>query len=614
MNLNANNQSWLICRMAVFIMLPLMILSSALGQASICAQVKIQILQQLTLERQAFEAAMTINNGLAGVPLTSIGVNVTLADQNGNYVRATSDPNDLTAKFFIRLQTGSSIPATIPGNTTSTTTWLIIPTIGAAGSNPQGTLYSVGATLNYISGGQSNVVQVSSATINVLPLPNLTLDYFLPDQVYGDDPDTQSFVELVVPFSLGVRVKNTGYGTANNVAIQSAQPQIIDNKLGLLVAFQIIGSEVNGQPATPSLLASFGDIQPNHSGVGRWIMTSSLSGRFISFTASFTHADDLGGRLTSLIQNTGIVTHLLVQDVLVDLPGRDGIRDFLALDGNTMRVYESQNADNVVADKSGNSSIGTGASGAYTITTTPSSGFSYIKLTDPVSGQQDLLRATRANGKAINTNNAWLSKTYDVNGKHWNYFVNMFDVNNTAGASDTLQYVPSAGVSNRPPHLYPISDWTISSGNYLSFPIIASDPDGNSLTYSFVSTPPAGVTLNPTTGLFQWQPTQAQRGSSNVFTVQVTDNGTPSLSDTGSFKVVVKGNSAPALTNVPDFYANALELISFKCRASDSDLPANILTFTLGAGAPQGSRINPTNGIFSWNPSRDQAAPRTSSR
>ena len=87
------------------------------------------------------------------------------ADANGTYVRATSDPNDLTAKFFIRLETGSSIPGSILGDSSSTITWLIIPARGAAGVTPQGQLYSVGATLSYLSGGQSNVVQVSPATI-----------------------------------------------------------------------------------------------------------------------------------------------------------------------------------------------------------------------------------------------------------------------------------------------------------------------------------------------------------------------------------------------------------------------------------------------------------------
>ena len=49
---------------------------SAFSQESVCAQVKIEIPQQLTLEREAFEATMTINNGVVGAALDNISVDV----------------------------------------------------------------------------------------------------------------------------------------------------------------------------------------------------------------------------------------------------------------------------------------------------------------------------------------------------------------------------------------------------------------------------------------------------------------------------------------------------------------------------------------------------------
>ncbi|MFO7861322.1 MAG: hypothetical protein R6U41_08880, partial [Desulfosalsimonas sp.] len=39
---------------------------------SICAVVKIEIRQELTLERQAFDAHMKINNGLTGMQLENV--------------------------------------------------------------------------------------------------------------------------------------------------------------------------------------------------------------------------------------------------------------------------------------------------------------------------------------------------------------------------------------------------------------------------------------------------------------------------------------------------------------------------------------------------------------
>ena len=506
-----------------------------MGQESVCAQVKIEILQQLTMEREAFEGRMTINNGLTGVNLDQITVDVTFADKSGAVVRATSDANDLTAKFYIRLQDGSSIPAIIAGGTSARILWLIIPAKGAAGQSPQGELYSVGATLHYRSGGQSQDVQVSPATITVKPLPDLTLDYFLPSEVYGDDPFTD-VIESPVPFSLGVRVQNTGYGIARNLRIESAQPKIVDNKLGLLVDFRIQGSEVNGLPATASLLANFGDIQPNRSGVARWVMTSTLSGRFVEFTANYTHADELGGELTSLFSTNGIHTHFLVHDVLVDLPGRDGIKDFLAKDGEALRVYESENTDTLANDLSASSSI-SGSQGRYTVSTAPSSGFIFIKQSDPLGGTQQLRSATRGDGKALNAANAWLSKTQDRNTHQWSYFANVFDVNNTAGLPYTLQFEAAAGQTNRPPALDPINHLVVYVGYFLSFPITAFDPDANRLTFSLVSGP-TNATLNPATGLFQWRPNPSQAGT-NVITVRVTDDGTPNLSDTAQFAVEV---------------------------------------------------------------------------
>ena len=63
-----------------------------------------------------------------------------------------------------------------------------------------------------------------------------------------------------MPFTLGVRVKNTGDGTARGLKIDSAQPKIIENDQGLLVGFVILESEVNGQSVPNSLLIDFGDV------------------------------------------------------------------------------------------------------------------------------------------------------------------------------------------------------------------------------------------------------------------------------------------------------------------------------------------------------------------
>lgn len=531
---------------------------TAPAQDSICARVRIEILQELTLERQAFEARMTIHNGLPETTLTDLSVNVTFADRNGVSVRATSDANDTTALFFIRPQKDGELPGAVASGTTAKATWLIIPAPGAAGANPQGELYFVGATLQYAAGGQTQEVEVSPDSIIVKPMPMLELDYFLPLQVYGDDPFTKDFVEPVAPFNMGVRVRNSGHGAAQKLKIESAQPRIVENQLGLLIDFRIDGSEVNGLPATPSLLCDFGDIAPNRAGVARWIMTSSLSGQFVEFTAYYTHADELGGALTSLISGQPR-PHRLIWDVLVDLAGRDGIRDFLALDGDVLRVYESDNVDTVVMDQSTLATVTSGA-GAILIDPEPSSGFLYVKKADPYSGIKRVRGIVRADGKRLPAANAWFSGTWDRTGLRWDYSVNLFDANNTAGLAYTLELENRADVPNRAPTLDPISNWTVRVGDRLTFPITGSDPDGDKLSFHLEGTVPAGVLLDSKTGAFSWRPEADQAPSTNDFLVRVEDAASPPLTDRGAFQIIVldatAGNSPPSVTlSTQDFLA-----------------------------------------------------------
>jgi hypothetical protein len=386
---------------------------------TICARVKIEIKQELTLERQGFDAMMKITNGIDTNPIENVNVSVSFADEAGNSVRATSDQNDTTAAFYIRVDTLTGI-SNVTGTgivapaSVAEIHWLIVPAPGSGGTVPTGKMYYVGATLNYSVAGKAESVTVTPDFIYVKPMPLLNLDYFLTQDVFGDDPLTPA-IEPIEPYTLGVRIKNTGAATAKNVKIDSAQPKIVENLQGLLINFTIVGSYLNDLPATPSLLIPFGDVPANGASSGRWQMTSSLMGHFVDFTATFSHADELGGALTSLIPQDGIKTHFLLRDVKVDLPGRDNVRDFLAYDGNVLRVYESSGLDTVVANQSTYSALtpaGTGPVGEalYALSTPATAGLMYVQFPDPYSGTKVLGRVTRADGKTIAPENVWLSK------------------------------------------------------------------------------------------------------------------------------------------------------------------------------------------------------------
>lgn len=546
---------------------------------AVCVRVHIQIDQALTLERQGFQASMSLNNG--GVAdLKNVSVTVNFADQSNLPVVATSDPNNTTAKFFIKLTSSDTLPDTVAAGTVGKFTWLIVPALSAGGADPAGQLYYVGAKLSYTLNGVATNIDVSPDSIRVLPMPQLSLDYFLPYDVYGDDPTTPQ-IEAPIPFSLGVRVKNTGYGNAEQLKIESSQPKIIDNQQGLAVAFQIIGSEVNGNAVTPSLLVNFGTVAPSRSGTARWVMTSSLYGRFTDFSAAFTHSNDLGGTVTSLI--TGVATHRLIHDVLVDLPGRDNIRDFLALDTDATRVYESENNDAKVADLSTNATI-TGSTPAYTVSAPGAIGFSYIKLTDPLGGKKVVASVKRSDGKPINVNNAWLSSTYVANLKQWNYFLNIFDTNNTAGLPYSVVFGdPVSG--NHAPVLQVLADRVVHPGSPVGYAVQATDPDNDPITLT-ASALPVGATFKDNgngRGTFTWTPASNQTGNYPIqFTAsdgKLADHKTPVITVTaGSLLNDWKNRYFPGITD-PNIIGDNAD--------PDGDGLTNLVEYALG--------LDPTN-------------------
>lgn len=531
----------------------------SVAQETVCARVKIEIQQELTLERQAFDAQMKINNTTDTGVIENVSVEVKVTDENGTPVPITSDPNDLSAKFFIRISNKENISAvdgtgTVGPRTTSTINWLLIPAPGSAGESPAGKKYLVGATLRYRFGGEETVLDVSPDVITVKPLPLLTLDYFLTQDVQADDPLTPE-IEPVVPFTLGVRVKNTGQAVARNLKIDSAQPRIVENAQGLLINFQLTGSYVDDAPAQNTLLIDFGDIAPGTSRMGRWIMETTLAGRFTEFTARFSHSDELGGALTSILQATN--AHFLIRDVRVDLPGRDYVRDFLAQDGDVIRVYESDGPDTEVTDRSGAAQLtaGTNAAGnaSYRLVIPPTAGFIYVKLPDPFRGEKALGRIVRADAKEMRAENVWLSKTRNAQTKQWEHWINFFDVN-TPGVYDTEFQAPPA--VSQPPQIQFIPDRTVKEGEQVSFLVEASSAEGKPVSLSAAPLPAgAGFTAQAADpqapgrarAVFEWTPAKGTAG--NYLIVYTASDG--SLTATRSASVRVESIEPPPGPGTP---------------------------------------------------------------
>ncbi len=155
--------------------------------------------------------------------------------------------------------------------------------------------------------------------------------------------------------------------------------------------------------------------------------------------------------------------------------------------------------------------------------------------------------------------------------------------------------------------LNPIASLTNNELTTFTFTATATDSDlpANTLTFSLLNAPP-GSGINGASGVFAWTPTEAQGPSTNTFQVVVTDNGTPALSATQAVTLVVREvNTAPVLNPIASLTNNELTAFTFTATATDSDLPANTLTFSL-LNAPPGSGINGASGVFAWTPTESQ--------
>ena len=163
--------------------------------------------------------------------------------------------------------------------------------------------------------------------------------------------------------------------------------------------------------------------------------------------------------------------------------------------------------------------------------------------------------------------------------------------------------VLAANQSNTPPQLAAAGEFATDEGTAMAFAANGSDSDWplQELTYSLVGEVPAGAGISAN-GVFSWKPTESQGPSTNLFTMVVTDDGTPFLSATQTFTVVVRElNSAPVLTPVGDRLAAVDSPLNFKITATDPDLPSQAVTFSLEPGAPVGISLT-SDGDFSWTP------------
>ncbi len=181
-----------------------------------------------------------------------------------------------------------------------------------------------------------------------------------------------------------------------------------------------------------------------------------------------------------------------------------------------------------------------------------------------------------------------------------------------AGNREAAPLAPDAltGVNftNTPPSLVG-SVLMVDEGATARYTNVVNDPDvpPQALSFSLLGTTPAGASIHPLTGVLAWPTTEANGPGTNTFLIRVSDNGFPSFTGTGAVTIIVREvNSSPTLAPISMRTINEGDLLLITNTASDVDMPANVLTFSLAPGAPAGASVHPASGVFMWRPSETQ--------
>ena len=408
---------------------------------NVCAKVVLQIDQHIVLTRDAFIGSLQLGDQKP-TPLENVHVQLHVYDTGGN---------DRTSLFSIQSPTLSGLSAvdgtgTIAGNSTGSASWTIVPSDLSAPS--QSTNYTVGGVIQYVDNGVTVTITLTPAPITVKPQPALNVNYFLQRDVYSEDP-TRPGTEPSVPFVLGVIVTNTGGGTATNLLIDSAQPQIVDNEKGLLNDFQIIATQVNGNPLTPSLVAKFGDLGPGQTGAAEWLMTSTLQGQFTHYEATFTDTSGLNQPNVSIVKSVTI--HSLVHAVDAYGSYEDKKPDFLVDDNPQTRdqpdtLYLSDGTTAPVGNFSSPTFSGSPNPSHLTVQLTMSTttGWNYLDAPDPGNGLYTLLKVVRSDGIVLPAADFWQTDRNFVGiGKEPIYENDLHLFDNNSTGSYMLYYAPT---------------------------------------------------------------------------------------------------------------------------------------------------------------------------
>jgi hypothetical protein len=222
-----------------------------------------------------------------------------------------------------------------------------------------------------------------------------------------------------------------------------------------------------------------------------------------------------------------------------------------------------------------------------------------ISATDPDGDTLTYSASNLPSGGAFNASTRTFSWTpgYTQAGSYPNVRFQVSDGSLIAAENITI----TVNNANRSPVLDPIGNKTVSEGALLTFTISATDPDGDTLTYS-ASNVPSGGAFNTSTRTFSWTPGYTQAGSYPNVRFQVSDG---SLITAENITITVNNaDRSPVLNSIGNKTVNEGVLITFTISATDPD--GDTLTYS-ASNLPSGGTFNTSTRTFSWTPGFTQA-------
>jgi Putative Ig domain len=162
--------------------------------------------------------------------------------------------------------------------------------------------------------------------------------------------------------------------------------------------------------------------------------------------------------------------------------------------------------------------------------------------------------------------------------------------------------VGSTAPANRAPTLTGTPATTATVGVAYSFRPVASDPDGDTLTFT-IQNKPSWASFSATTGRLSGTPTAASVGTSARITISVTDQTATASLASFTIQVAAAPNRAPTISGTPATSVAAGSQYTFQPTASDPE--GATLTYSV-QNKPGWASFSTTTGRLSGTPTTTQ--------